>query len=172
MAADVMNVPEPRPPPLPEPEDGLDEFDVHDERDYPRAPPSATKIVLWIVLGVVGAIVVFGLLIPILGPKIFHAVHDGHTGAARAEMGVLGCAVDIYRMNHKRLPESLQDLLATDAENPYPILDGDRIPLDPWGNEYEYKVLDPKTYEIQCWGEDGQPDTEDDLYFPERDEYE
>ena len=42
-----------------------------------------------------------------------------------------------------------------------PYLDGYDI-RDPWGNPYEYRQLDRRTYQIQCYGEDCQPDTEDD----------
>ena len=42
-------------------------------------------------------------------------------------------------------------------------------PDAPWGNAYEYRPLDTKTYEILSLGEDGQADTDDDLVYPKRD---
>ena len=42
------------------------------------------------------------------------------------------------------------------------------IPRDPWDNDYEYRVTSNRDYTIRCFGQDGQPDTEDDLWHPPR----
>ncbi len=40
-------------------------------------------------------------------------------------------------------------------------------PKDPWGNFYNYKYIDEQTFEITSFGEDGKPDTEDDIHVAE-----
>ncbi len=40
------------------------------------------------------------------------------------------------------------------------------MPQDPWGNPYEYRTLDRTTYQIRSNGEDGMPDTDDDIVWP------
>lgn len=76
-------------------------------------------------------------------------------------------SIDMYRMRHKKLPASLEELTATDGLNPHPFLK--RIPKDPWGNAYAYRTLGRSTYEVRSHGPDGTPDTDDDLVWPERD---
>ena len=93
---------------------------------------------------------------------------------AKAQMANLGMAIDNYRLAKRQLPSSLDALTETSARshnphiegNPYPYID--KIPLDPWGNDYEYSPLDRNTYQLQSYGADGQPDTEDDLFYPVR----
>jgi general secretion pathway protein G len=115
-------------------------------------------------------IVILGTLIALVGPNVYNALFKANVGAAEAQMATFGGAIDRYKMDNKQLPSALEDLTQTDSKNPYPYLNATSIPLDPWGNAYEYRVLDAKTFEIRCYGEDGQPDTEDDLYFPKREE--
>lgn len=114
-------------------------------------------------------IVILGTLIALVGPNVYNALFKANVGAAEAQMAAFGDAIDRYRMDNKKLPPSLDDLTQTDSRNPYPYLNAASIPADPWGNPYDYKVLDSKTYEIQCFGEDGLADTEDDLFYPKRD---
>lgn len=40
-------------------------------------------------------------------------------------------------------------------------------PKDPWGHPYVYTYIDPQTFEIKSYGEDGKPDTEDDINVAE-----
>ena len=63
---------------------------------------------------------------------------------------------------------SLEALTETDGRNPYPFMK--TIPKDPWGNDYEYRVLDRSTFQIRCYGEDGEPDTDDDIVWPKSEE--
>jgi len=37
------------------------------------------------------------------------------------------------------------------------------IPLDPWGNPYQYELLGPEQLQIWSWGADGQDGSEDDI---------
>lgn len=113
-------------------------------------------------------IVILGTLIALVGPNVYRALFEANVGAAQAQMSTFGGQIDQYRMIEKKLPSALEDLTQTSARNPHPYMDS--IPVDPWGNPYEYQVIDSKTFEIRCWGEDGQADTEDDLYFPKRDD--
>lgn len=83
---------------------------------------------------------------------------------AHTMMSNLGSAINSYRLMNKKLPESLQALTETDSRNPMPFLTS--IPPDSWGNPYDYRVLDRKSYQIVSAGPDGQLDSEDDLLFP------
>jgi general secretion pathway protein G len=109
-------------------------------------------------------IVILGGLIALVGPKVFTALGKGSKAQAQTQMKNFQSAIDMYFTEHRKLPSSLQDLTQEGK-------DGDSwmssIPKDPWGNEYEYRRLDNKSkYIIRSAGEDGQPETEDDLTWP------
>lgn len=81
---------------------------------------------------------------------------------AIADIQTIENAVESYRMEYARFPETLDDLM-----NP-PLTHGAsdpllrRVPRDPWGNEYLYAIQDRRPV-IICVGEDGQEGTADDV---------
>ena len=86
--------------------------------------------------------------------------------AAETQMSHFGQAITNHLLLHSKVPNSLQELTKPAAPNPYPFIRS--IPQDPWGNDYEYRVIDRTTYTITSYGEDGQPGTEDDIVHPRR----
>jgi len=112
-------------------------------------------------------IVILGLLIGLVGPNVIKAITDAGKGTAETQMHNMGAAIDLYRIDKRSLPQSLEELTQPDKNgNPYMK----SLPNDPWGQPYEYKVTDTKTksFEISSWGEDRQAGTEDDIYYPPR----
>jgi general secretion pathway protein G len=85
---------------------------------------------------------------------------------AKMQMQKLQTAIDMYYASNKRLPDSLKALAQPSEGDPEPYLN--EIPKDPWDNDFDYRTLDQKKYTIRSWGEDGQPDTADDIIWPER----
>ena len=110
-------------------------------------------------------IVILGTLLALVGPNIYNALFRGNEHAARAQMSNFEQALDQYKMVHKKYPSSLQALTETDGRNPHPLLK--KIPADPWGTEYEYRLLDRANYEIRSAGEDLEMNTDDDIVWPE-----
>ncbi|MDF1702222.1 MAG: type II secretion system major pseudopilin GspG [Planctomycetota bacterium] len=113
-------------------------------------------------------VVILGTLIALVGPNIWNMLFKGNVSAAETQMSNFESAIDQYRMSNKKLPDSLDALTETDGRNPYPFMK--TIPKDPWGNEYEYRVLDRSTFQLRSYGEDGEPDTDDDITWPKTDE--
>lgn len=109
-------------------------------------------------------IVILGGLIALVGPNVWNALFQSNVGIAEAQMSSFADAINRYKMDNKRLPNTLEELTETSDRNPHPYVDN--IPKDPWNNEYTYTQLDKGKYRIQCSGEDGLPETEDDLYWP------
>lgn len=113
-------------------------------------------------------VVILGTLIALVGPNIWSMLFEGNVRAAETQMKNFESAIDQYRMQKKKLPDSLEALTETDGKNPYPYMKS--IPVDPWGNEYEYRVLDRSNYQLRSYGEDGEPDTDDDITWPKEKE--
>lgn len=128
-------------------------------RRAPRRRSGFTLVELMVV------IVILGGLIALVGPNIWRALFEANTEVARNQMKNFQSAIDLYKMQRKKLPGSLEELAEPDERSGEPYLTS--IPKDPWNNEYIYTPLDKGRYRIQSSGEDGQPDTEDDIFWPE-----
>ncbi|HEX6060222.1 MAG TPA: type II secretion system major pseudopilin GspG [Gemmatimonadaceae bacterium] len=117
-------------------------------RSTPPAParrrfrrPGFTLIELLVV------IVVLGLLATLVAPNVFRHVGGAREAAARAQIEMLGAALDAYRLDTGRYPTTGQGLDALWREpvvEPRPL--GWRgpylrktVPLDPWGRAYVYR---------------------------------
>ena len=116
------------------------------------------------------------LIITILGSvvvvKLAGRPHEARHAAAVAQLENFRLALKLYRMDNGALPtqrQGLQALVEPSTQSPVPrkfpqegYLDRRTLPLDPWGNDYVY--LSPgsrgETYEVICYGSDGEPDGE------------
>jgi general secretion pathway protein G len=110
-------------------------------------------------------LVIIGLLAGIVGPKLFSNVDKSKITTARAQINVLGKAVDQLRLDIDRYPssqEGLNLLLSPPADGTQgwngPYL-SKSVPLDPWGMPYHY--ASPGThnadYDIVSYGSTRAP---------------
>jgi len=129
------------------------------------APKSGRRTSGFTLVELMVVVVILGTLIALVGPNIWNMLFQSNEAAARTQMANFATAVDNYKLNNKKLPSSLDELTETDGRNPYPYIQS--IPDDPWGNPYDYRTLDRKSFEIKSAGEDGQMDTEDDISWPD-----
>ena len=111
-------------------------------------------------------IVILGSLVAIVGPNIWNALFQSNKGLAKTQISSFRQAIGQYKINEKRLPSSLDDLVQ-ETESGYSYLSEDTVPEDPWGTPYEYRV-DGNKYSIRSAGPDKMPDTDDDIMWPDR----
>lgn len=125
--------------------------------DFRRALVEAkgmTIVELMIVLTIIASIM------GVVGFFVFGALDRANISEARIEIGQLSNMCDAYYLSSspKKLPDSLQDL----AEGPAPLTE--KVPQDPWGNDYIYKKEGNRKFTIYSAGPDGSEGTEDDVY--------
>lgn len=106
--------------------------------------------------------VIIGLLAALVAPKIFPKLGKGKQAAAKAQIELIGQALDHYRLDTGSYPTTEQGLnaLITNPgverwQGPY-LKKG--VPLDPWGKPYIYQY--PGThgdYDLYSYGRDGKP---------------
>ncbi len=106
--------------------------------------------------------VIIGLLAALVGPKLFPKLGKGKQAAAKAQIELLGQALDQMRLDVGRYPltqEGLGALMTNPGidnwEGPYLKKS---LPNDPWGKAYVYQC--PGTHgEYDLWsnGRDGTP---------------
>lgn len=89
---------------------------------------------------------------------------------ALSQMRSMGGAIDLYYLENRSLPKSLDDLTRPSGKSNEPYMKS--IPMDPWKEAYEYKIVNAKTREVQITsaGEDKQMGTDDDIVFPDKDD--
>lgn len=116
-----------------------------------RSLQGFTLIELLIVLAILG------LLAALVGPSLFGNLEKGKRTTASAQISNLASALDSYRIDVGRYPQSLDGLRENDTgrdawAGPYMR----EVPQDPWGNDYHYEVKD-RDFELLSYGADGAP---------------
>ncbi len=113
-------------------------------------------------------ITVIAILAGLVAPMVFSHVGDAKQSAARAQIELLGLALEAYRLDNDYYPSSAQGLEALrTAPQGDPGARNWRgpnlkktVPTDPWGRPYVYKSpgdANPQGYDLLSYGRDGQP---------------
>lgn len=107
-------------------------------------------------------IVIIGLLAGYVGPKYFSQIGKSEVKVARAQMDAFDKALDQYRIDTGRYPNTSQGLNAlmskpaNEAKWDGPYLKK-ALPSDPWGNAYQYRQPgEHGEYDLYSYGRDGQ----------------
>lgn len=107
--------------------------------------------------------VIIGLLVGYVGPKLWGQIGKSEKKAARAQISALGKALDTYRLDTGHYPtteQGLNALVTRPANEPKwegPYLEK-AVPPDPWGRAYVYKNPgEHGDYDLLSLGKDGQP---------------
>lgn len=115
-------------------------------------------------------IAILGLLAAIVGVNVMQGLTDGRIGAAKTQIKSFETGLKLYNRDCAKYPstgEGLNSLISKpgNCSRWKPYLDQSTIPLDPWGNPYEYFY--PGTHgqeiEIISKGPDGSLNTQDDV---------
>jgi len=111
-------------------------------------------------------IVVLGVLAGLVAPDVFRHVGASKGAAVRAQIEMLGAALDAYRLDNDAYPTTEQGLAALRREplseprprnwrGPYLQRE---VPLDPWKRPYVYRspgTANPWGYDLLSYGRDG-----------------
>lgn len=102
-------------------------------------------------------IVILGLLMSLVAPKMFSKVGSTKTKTAMIQMEMLSTSLDTYRLDIGDYPTNLNELRNSNIEGwDGPYLPKE-VPFDPWGNPYIYKVPgnNGNAYSLQSYGKNG-----------------
>ncbi len=112
-------------------------------------------------------LVIIGLIAGLVGPRLFSKVDSSKVQTAGVQIKLLRGSVETLRMDIGSYPPSdvgLSMLVAPPADPTLrarwkgPYLD-EAVPLDPWGNAYQYQVPgeEGRPFSIISLGADGKP---------------
>ena len=101
-------------------------------------------------------IIILGLIAGLVGPRLFGRVGQSKQAAARAQIELLGAAMDQYRLDIGAYPPSaigLQALVQNSnlANWNGPYLKKPAVPSDPWGRPYQYKCCPGDHGDYDIW---------------------
>ncbi len=106
-------------------------------------------------------IVIIGLLSAIVAPKFFGKVDKAKIKTAKAQVELLGAALDSFRLDNDRYPTTEEGLKAL-REKPEGLENWDGpylpkpVPLDPWERPYIYiSPGEHGDYDLFSYGKDG-----------------
>ena len=114
---------------------------------------------------IMAVVLIIGLLTTLVGIAIIPQIDKGRVTTARTQIKNLEAALETYRMDNARFPTTEQGLHAL-IEAPPDVrnfqtggyLREKRIPVDPWGNPYQYEspgTHNDHSFDIWSWGADG-----------------
>jgi general secretion pathway protein G len=111
-------------------------------------------------------VVIMGILAALVVPKLMGRTDDARIIAARQDIATVMQALKLYKLDNQRYPTTEQGLQAlitrpTSGQSANGWKAGgylDRLPLDPWKNQYQYLSPGIKSeVDVFSLGADGQP---------------
>ena len=130
-----------------------------------RIPPRSARSRGFTLIEIMVVVVILGILAAIVVPRVMDRPDDARITKAKTDIRALESALNLYRLDNFAYPttnQGLQALVERPRTGPEPRNyrgSGymDRLPKDPWGNEYQY--LNPGTrseIDIFSFGADGR----------------
>lgn len=113
-------------------------------------------------------VVIIAALVSLVGPELFSRVSQANQTAAANQLDIFKLALDNYRLDNGTYPsiqQGLEALIHEPTVSPFPqnwngpYLEKREIPLDPWGNEYQYRypgVNNTHRYDLWSYGKDNK----------------
>jgi general secretion pathway protein G len=127
-------------------------------KDPARGKPNGFTLVELLVV-----LAILGLVAAVATPQVLKYLAKAKTDTARIDVKGIGVALDLFLLDTGHYP-SEQEGLAVLVEKPNsgewhgPYLKSKRIPLDPWGRPYNYRIPGQHgDYDLFTFGADNAP---------------
>lgn len=106
---------------------------------------------------------IISLILGLVGPRVLNYLGESRVKTAKLQVESLGSALDLFYLDASRYPTTSEGLAAL-VQKPTsvqiwngPYLKGGKVPVDPWGNPYQYRSpVERAPYEILSFGADGR----------------
>jgi len=132
----------------------------------PPRPPCARRLLGnqagFTLIELLVVVIVLGLLVGLVGPRLFGRVGQTKQATAKAQIELLGAGLDQYRLDVGAYPNTSQGLDAMQRNPGVQNWNGPylkkAVPKDPWGNPYKYRSPGQHgEYDLWSEGADGAP---------------
>ncbi len=103
---------------------------------------------------------ILGLLVTLVAPKIIGRTDEARRVKAMADIKGISEALHLYKLDNGNYPSTGEGISAlvqkgANAKNFNPDGYMDNVPVDPWGNSYQY-FSDGGDFVVKSYGADGQ----------------
>ena len=115
---------------------------------------------------IIVVVVIIGMLAAVIAPNIFGNVEKAQTSKALSDLRALESALGMYRLDNFNYPttdQGIQALVSKPSSGPEAknYRKGGyikRLPLDPWGSEYQYATpgASGAEFDLFTFGKDGK----------------
>jgi general secretion pathway protein G len=100
---------------------------------------------------------ILGMLAVMVAPNLFNKADGARHDAALSQISAIGSALATHRLDVGQYPDELEGLMENTTgrstwDGPYL---NKEVPLDPWGNEYQYSSTG-SSYTLISYGADGR----------------
>ena len=116
-------------------------------------------------LEIMVVITLIGLVTAAVGVAVMNQLEKGQMDTARNQAYEIGKSIELYKLQNAGYPSTAQGLDAlVNPPKGKPIME--RVPQDPWGNDYIYVVPGAKNtlkFDVRSKGPDGVEGSEDDV---------
>lgn len=111
------------------------------------------------------ALLLIGVIVSLVGVVMFNQLKEGQISAARTQANEISKALDMYRLRFGSYPSTSEGLQAlVNPSKGEPIME--RLPKDPWGEDYIYinpGIKNKNRPDVRSKGPDRLENTEDDV---------
>lgn len=124
-----------------------------------RAPRGMSLLEIMVVITLIG-LVAAAVSVAVMGQ-----LEQGEIDTARNQSYEIGKSIELYKLQNGSYPTTAQGLQALTSPPRGKAL-MERIPKDPWGEEYIYVIpgqKNPSKFDVRSKGPDRQEGTEDDV---------
>ena len=80
-------------------------------------------------------VVIIGMLATLILPKVLGRQDEAMVAKAKSDIRAISSAVKLYKLDNFKYPASLNDLVSGGPKGRGYL---DKVPKDPWGNDYQY----------------------------------
>jgi general secretion pathway protein G len=131
-----------------------------------RAARSATRLRGFTLIEIMVVVVILAILATLVAPQILGRIDDARVTKAKNDLRMYEAALDMYKMDNFKYPNTDQGLTALVQKPADPNLTNWRpegyvkqLQKDPWGHDYVYVApgSNGAPYDLYSLGADGQP---------------